>query len=68
MIYLGQHPVYDIQHSPHPYSGTNLAPGADLSGADLNSAHLFAADLSGADIFIESIFGGLLGVSIMATS
>ena len=35
---------------PHSYSGANLEPGADLSGADLRFAYLYNANLSNADL------------------
>lgn len=39
---------YDL--APHPYSGPNLEPFADLTGANLNEALLEAADLRGANL------------------
>ena len=40
-----------IQYSaPHSYSGSNLEPYANLSGANLHDAYLLYADLAGADL------------------
>ena len=36
--------------TPHVYSGTNLAPGVDISNANLSCAYLIEADLSGANL------------------
>ena len=43
--------IMDIHGSPHPYSGNNLEPsawlpGANLTGADLDSAYLYNATFS----------------------
>ena len=42
--------ITDVRGDPHYYSGTNLAPNADLSGAGLSMANLLDADLSGANL------------------
>jgi len=44
----------------HPYSGSNLEPGADLSGASLVSADLRNADLSGASLVGADLTDALL--------
>ena len=43
-------PVLDTGDDVHPYSGSNLEPGAYLSGAKLNNADLGGANLSGANL------------------
>ena len=44
----------------HPYSGPNLRPSADLTGAYLGDAILPAANLSGANLSSALLFGAIL--------
>ena len=43
-----------------PYSGNNLEPGSDLTGANLWLADLIGADLTGADLTSADLTGALL--------
>jgi len=48
-------PILDNVGIPHSYSGNNLAPGTDLSFADLSFADLFGADLSDAWLYYADL-------------
>lgn len=50
-------PILSVVSGPHPYSGIDLAPGADLQGADLQAAQLFLADLASADLTSSNLRG-----------
>ena len=43
-------PILDTSGSLHGYSGNNLEPGANLSGANLTDANLYGAFLTNADL------------------
>ena len=43
-------PILTTAGTPHPYLGSNLAPGAELADASLANADLRWADLSGANL------------------
>ena len=53
-------PIQSVEGGDLPYSGNNLEPGADLTGAILWQADLIGADLTGADLTSADLTGALL--------
>ncbi len=59
-------PILTMTGAVHPYSGTNLQPDANLSGAilpgaDLTGANLSNANLSNADLYYANLWDANLG-------
>ncbi len=50
-------PILTMTGAVHPYSGTNLQPGANLSYANLFGANLYYANLSNANLDIANLSG-----------
>jgi uncharacterized protein YjbI with pentapeptide repeats len=76
-------PIQNRSDENHPYSGNNLEPFADLSGANLavadltnanltvanlSNAILTGADLNGADLFFADLTGADLTGAILANA
>ena len=67
-------PIQRRTGGSHPYSGPNLEPFANLSGADLVNAELIGANLTGADLSNAHLGGSdldlayLLGASLASTT
>ena len=52
-------PILTTSGAVHPYSGTNLQPGANLSYANLFGANLYYANLSNANLSNADLYGAL---------
>ncbi len=61
-------PILTTSSAVHPYSGTNLQPGANLSYADLSDAYLSNANLAFAYLSDANLYGAELTNAVLGSA